>query len=79
MENIILELQLELFVRIESSKKKSFIYFRRIARDEAEVKRKKSQRSAPTTPPKSLFNFANRIIHSPTTPTNDRHDDDEDT
>jgi hypothetical protein len=66
MENIILELQLEL----------------RAARDEAEFKRKKSQQSGPTTPPKSLFNFASRKINSPTTPTNDRHqdyDDDEHT
>ncbi len=56
--------------------------FRRAARDEAEFKRKKSQQSGPTTPPKSLFNFASRKINSPTTPTNDRHqdyDDDEHT
>lgn len=61
MENIVLELQLEL----------------KAARDEAEFKRKKSQQSGPTTPPKSLFNFAARKMNSPTTPTND-HDDDDD-
>lgn len=80
MENIIIELQLELFVNKNSEigKKEEFVLvFRRTARDEAEFKRKKSQTSRPTTPSKSLFNFANRIINSPTTPTNDRNSNDE--
>ncbi|CAF2858309.1 unnamed protein product [Rotaria sp. Silwood2] len=61
MENIILELQLEL----------------RTARDEAELKRKKSQQSEAITPPKSLFNFSNRKTNSPITPTNDQNRDDD--
>jgi hypothetical protein len=31
------------------------------------------------TPPKILFNFANRLLNSPTTPTNDHNQEDEDT
>jgi hypothetical protein len=56
-----------------------FFSFRRTARDYAEFKRKKSQQSAPMTPPKILFNFANRLLNSPTTPTNDHNQEDEDT
>ncbi|CAF2834418.1 unnamed protein product [Rotaria sp. Silwood2] len=56
MENVIIELQLEL----------------RAARDEAELKRKKSQQSTST---KNLFNFSNRKINSPTTPTNTQNED----
>jgi hypothetical protein len=43
MKNIILELQLELFVeKINQNIYLKFIFFRRVARDEAEFKRKKS-------------------------------------
>lgn len=77
MENIVLELQLELFVTKNKNRLKIDGFFcRKAARDEAEFKRKKSQQSGPTTPPKSLFNFAARKMNSPTTPTNDHDDDD---
>ncbi|CAF0918957.1 unnamed protein product [Adineta ricciae] len=62
MENIILELQLEL----------------RTARAEVEFKRKKSPQPESLTPPRGLFGFAHRKLTSPTTPTNDRNQDDDD-
>jgi hypothetical protein len=76
MENIILELQLELFVKTTKKKKLSRfnLYFinRRAARDEAEFKRKKYQQSGSTTPPKTYSD--NQKANSPPTPTNNRTD-----
>ncbi len=71
MENIILELQLELYV----FNFEIFIFImdflnRRQAREEAELKRKKSQQSGSTTPPKTSPQADNRKEKSPTTPTN---------
>jgi hypothetical protein len=58
MENIILELQLEL----------------RAARDETELKRKKTQQSGSTTPPKNNSLSDHCKPNSPPTPTNDPTD-----
>jgi hypothetical protein len=55
-----------------------FVGIRRVARDEAELKRKKSQQSGSTTPTKGLFHLSSRKNHSPTTPTNDPIEDDDD-
>ena len=56
----------------------SLFEIRRVARDEAELKRKKSQQSGSTTPTKGLFHLSSRKNHSPTTPTNDPAEDDDD-
>jgi len=75
MENIILELQLELFVKTNKNYLFISIFnYRRSARDEAEFRRKKHLQSGSTTPPKSYSNSDNRKTNSPPTPTNDRTD-----
>jgi hypothetical protein len=56
-----------------------FILNRRTARNDAEFKHKKPQQSILTSPQKSLFKFVNRKMNSPTTPTNDQVEDDDDT
>ena len=45
---------------------------RRAARDEVELKRKRSQPSTGTTPPKTQSQSNNPKQSSPTTPTNER-------
>lgn len=73
MENIILELQRELFVRfssiLPSFERPSSLFSRRAARDEIELKRKKYPSSGSLTPPKSQLNQGKS--DSPTTPTNE--------
>ena len=76
IEIIILELILELFVEKETNQSIEFWYcqFRRSARDEAELKRKKSQQTVSTTPPKNLSPLENATTNSPPTPTNNYSD-----
>lgn len=72
MENIILELQLELYVGEHFQIDRLIVHLmhRRAARDEAEFKRKKPQPATSTTPPKNQS--SNQKQSSPTTPTNER-------
>lgn len=66
MENIILELQLELFVenKIYLFILRFLFIIRREVRDEAETKRKKSQQLNSTTPPRSPSYIYNRKSNS---------------
>lgn len=70
MENIILELQRELFVEKLRKFVSNFVLFRRAARDEIEMKRKKVPTVAESTSPPNFFSNSPKC-ESPTTPTND--------